>query len=196
MLISFEGIDGCGKTTQSRRLYEHLKSSGKKVSLYREPGGTLLSERLREILISTEMTPKAELLLFEASRAELVAEKILRDLGSGFTVIMDRFTDSTLAYQGYGRGLDVSSVKELNRFASEGLEPDLTLLLDVEPELALKRLGRRTKFEDLSFLRRVREGYLRIAKENPNRVVVIPSHPPAEEVFGNILKILEERGGF
>ncbi len=196
MLISFEGIDGSGKTTLSKKLHEYLKSSGHRTSLYREPGGTDLSEKLREILISTDMVPKAELLLFEASRAELVAERILRDLRSGFTVIVDRFTDSTLAYQGYGRGLDLSFIEELNRFVSEGLEPDLTLLLDVDPRLAMERLRGRTKFEDLSFLERVREGYLRIAEKNPHRVVVVPSHPPAEEVFRGVLGILRERFGF
>jgi len=196
MLITFEGIDGAGKTTQSLKLYEYLRGRRRAVSLYREPGGTAVSEMLRNILLGERTTPQTELLLFEAARAELVLKKVLPDLQSGAVVIIDRFTDSTLAYQGFGRGIDLDFIKELNRFATNGLEPDITFLLDVEPEIALTRLRGKTKFENLSFLKRVRDGYIEIAKEHPERIVVLPSHPHTEEVFRQIIEILRSRLNF
>jgi len=196
MLITFEGIDGAGKTTQAKKLWEHLKKSGRKTTLYREPGGEPVSERLREIIIHSDLTVQGELLLFEAARAELVHRKIKPDLEEGFTVILDRFTDSTLAYQGYGRGIDINLIKELNNFATGGLRPDITFLLDIDPLSALERLERKNRFENPDFLDRVRRGYLEVAREDPERVVVIPSHPPAEEVFAEIRGILKERFEF
>ncbi len=196
MLITFEGIDGAGKTTQAKRLCEHLRGSGRKAVLYREPGGVPVSEKLREILMLSDLTLQAELFLFEAARAELVHRKIKPDLQAGFIVILDRFTDSTLAYQGYGRGIDLRLIKELNDFATSGLRPDVTFLLDIDPLSALKRLVKKSRFEDPDFLERVRRGYLEIAEENPERVVVIPSHPPTEEVFAQIWRFLRERFDF
>ena len=189
MLISFEGIDGSGKSTQARLLYDHLKGEGKKVNLYREPGGTQVGERIREILKGFDVSPVGELFLFEASRAELIL-KIKEDLKNSRVVILDRFTDSTVAYQGYGRGLDIEFVKRLNDFATGGLKPDITFLLDIEPEEALKRISSKDRFEDLEFLRRVRAGFLNLAREEKNRITVLDATKGKEEVFREILKIL------
>ncbi|GAB6065336.1 dTMP kinase [Aquifex pyrophilus] len=189
MLISFEGIDGSGKTTQARKLCEFLKSKGKKVSLYREPGGTEAGERIRDILLGEDLTPRSELLLFEASRAELVEKRIKRELKEGFIVILDRYTLSTLAYQGYGKGIELKIVEELNRFATDSIEPDLIFLLDVPVEVALKRKKARNRFEDRDFLERVRKGFLELAKERKN-VFVINGERSEEEVFRDILKVL------
>ncbi len=193
MLITFEGIDGSGKTTQSRKLYEFLRAKGINVSLYREPGGTPLGEELRDILIKRELNERTELLLFESARAQLVLEKLKPDMERGAVVILDRFTDSTLAYQGYGRGLDLELVRRLNEFASFGIKPDITFLLDVEPELAVNRIREKTRFDKLEFLKRVRDGFLEIAREEPERVVVLDTRRGEEEVFQSIVDILSEK---
>ncbi|WP_457601110.1 dTMP kinase [Hydrogenivirga sp.] len=193
MLITFEGIDGSGKTTQSRKLYELLKEKGVEAFLYREPGGTRLGEELRKVLLSGAINERTELLLFEASRAQLVSEKIAPALERGNVVILDRFTDSTLAYQGYGRGLDIRLVRSLNEFASFGITPDITFLLDVDPERAVSRVRERSRFDDLDFLKKVREGFLEIAKGEPERVVVVSSEMEEDRVFAQILRVLAER---
>ena len=193
MLITFEGIDGSGKTTQSRKLYEFLRAKGINVSLYREPGGTPLGEELRDILIKRELNERTELLLFESARAQLVLEKLKPDMERGAVVILDRFTDSTLAYQGYGRGLDLELVRRLNEFASFGIKPDITFLLDVEPELAVNRIREKTRFDKLEFLKRVRDGFLEIAREEPERVVVLDTRRGEEEVFQSIVDVLSEK---
>ncbi len=195
MIITFEGIDGSGKTTQALKLKNFLERRGFKVVLKKEPGGTEVGDLLREILINRELEPLTELFLFEASRVELVRE-IKKLAEEGYVVILDRFTDSTLAYQGYGRGVKPELVQSLNRVATGGLEPDLTFLLDIDPETALKRLSRRTRFENPEFLKKVREGYLRIAKENPKRVVVLDATVPEEDVFERIKDIITKRMGF
>ncbi|WP_461832515.1 dTMP kinase [Aquifex sp.] len=189
MLISFEGIDGSGKTTQARKLYEFLRSKGKKVSLYREPGGTKAGERVREILLKEDLTPRSELLLFEASRAELVEKKIKNNLKDGFIVILDRYTLSTLAYQGYGKGIDLKVIEKLNNFATGGIEPDLIFLLDVSVDVALKRKKEKNRFENRAFLERVRKGFLELSKKRKN-VFVINGERSEEEVFKDILKTL------
>ncbi len=189
MLISFEGIDGSGKTTQARKLYEFLRSKGKKVSLYREPGGTKAGERVREILLKEDLTPRSELLLFEASRAELVEKKIKNNLKDGFIVILDRYTLSTLAYQGYGKGIDLKVIEKLNNFATGGIEPDLIFLLDVSVDVALKRKKEKNRFENRAFLERVRKGFLELSKKRKN-VFVINGERSEEEVFKDILKAL------
>ena len=193
MLITFEGIDGSGKTTQSKRLFRFLKERGLPVHLFREPGGTPLAERLREILLVEEMDERTELLLFEASRAELCSKIILPLLESGEIVILDRFTDSTLAYQGYGRGIDLELVERLNEFSTFGLRPDLTFLLDLDPRTSLERVKERTRFESLEFLKKVREGFLEIARKEPDRVVILRTDIPEDQVFEEIVRILKER---
>ncbi len=190
MLITFEGIDGSGKTTQSRRLFEFLKERGVKVHLFREPGGTEAGDKIRELLMSFELDPKTELLLFEASRAELM--KVVRPLlERGEVVILDRFTDSTLAYQGYGRGLDLDLIRRLNDLVTGGIKPEVTFLLDLEPSVALKRLKEKTRFDDPKLLERVRDGYREIAKAEPERVFLIDASRSEEEVFSDIVSFLE-----
>ena len=190
MLITFEGIDGSGKTTQSRRLFEFLKERGVKVHLFREPGGTEAGDKIRELLMSFELDPKTELLLFEASRAELM--KVVRPLlERGEVVILDRFTDSTLAYQGYGRGLDLDLIRKLNDLVTGGIKPEVTFLLDLEPSVALKRLKEKTRFDDPKLLERVRDGYREIAKAEPERVFLIDASRSEEEVFSDIVSFLE-----
>ena len=193
MLITFEGIDGSGKTTQSRKLFHFLKERGLPVHLFREPGGADLAEKLREILLGKEMNERTELLLFEASRADLCSKVILPLLESGEIVILDRFTDSTLAYQGYGRGIELELVKKLNDFSTFGLRPHLTFLLDLDPRTALDRVREKTRFESLEFLEKVRKGFLEIARKEPDRVVVLRTDIPEDQVFEEVIRILKER---
>jgi len=189
MLIAFEGIDGSGKTTQAKKLYQYLVAKGIPASLYREPGGTKLGEKLREIIITEEMDERTELFLFEASRSRLITEKVIKDLEKGKIVILDRFTLSTLAYQGYGKGIDLEVINEFNRFATRGIEPDLIVLIDVPVEVAIKRLKNRNRFEGKEFLERVRRGFLEIAKDKKN-VVIIDGTKEENTVFEDVLKRL------
>ncbi len=193
MLITFEGIDGSGKTTQARKLFEYLKEKGIQAHLFREPGGTELAEKLRKVILHSELDPRSELLLFEASRVDLISRRVKPLLDKGDTVIIDRFTDSTVAYQGYGRGLDIDFIKSLNDFATSGIKPSLTILLDVEPEVALGRLKGKTRFEEPDFLRRVRLGFLKIAQEEPQRVFVVKADAPIKEVWNRVKEIFESR---
>lgn len=196
MLITFEGIDGSGKTTQAKRLYEHLKGLGYKVSLYRDPGSTELAEKIRELILGFETDPTTELLLFECARSSLVWEKILPDLRNGKVVIVDRFIDSTMAYQGYGREINLGTVNILNHIATRGRKPDITFLLNVPLEVALERIkGKRTRFEDKDYLRRVRDAYILIAHEQKDRIVMLDGTRSEEEVFMDVLKVLKERFG-
>ncbi|MDP2689878.1 MAG: dTMP kinase [Deltaproteobacteria bacterium] len=178
LFITFEGIEGCGKSTQMGLLKARLDKKGEKAVAVREPGGTGAGERVRSILLNSGgegLDPWAELFLYEACRAQLVKEVIRPALEAGVTVICDRFIDSTLAYQGYGRGLDLEAVRTLNRLATGGLVPDVTILLDYGVEEGLKRaFGRmesakgeredRFEKEAVAFHRRVREGYLELSR--------------------------------
>jgi len=196
MLITFEGIDGSGKSTQAKRLYEHLKSLGYKVSLYRDPGSTELAEKIRELILGFEIDPTTELLLFECARSSLMWEKILPDLRDGKVVIVDRFIDSTMAYQGYGREINLGTVNILNHIAIRGRKPDITFLLNVPLEMALERIkGKRTRFEDKDYLRRVRDAYILIAHEQKDRIVMLDGTRSEEEVFIDVLKVLKDRFG-
>lgn len=189
MLIAFEGIDGSGKTTQAKKLYKYLKLKGEKVSLYREPGSTELGEKIRNLILCHCMDERTELFLFEAARSCLMNERIIPDLREGKKVILDRFILSTLAYQGFGRGLDLEKIKVMNEFATRGISPDIVILIDVPVEIALERLGERSRFEDPDFLKRVRAGFLKLAKEFEN-VFVIDGTRGEEEVFKEILQAL------
>ena len=193
-LITLEGIEGSGKTTQARRLFSSLKESGIPCLLTREPGGTPMGEKIRDILLNPEsgvIDPLAETFLFEASRREHVKEVINPALHEGKVVICVRFTDSTLAYQGYGRGVPLSYLCYLNDIATEGVMPDLTVLFDVEPEVGLARSFSHTEEEELrfekeflaskEFLFAVRNGYLQLAKESPQRFVVVDTTDYSEE---------------
>ncbi len=196
MLITFEGIDGSGKSTQAKRLYEYLKAKGYKVSLYRDPGSTPLAEKIRELLISFEMDPTTELLLFESARSSLVWERIFPDLKEGKIVILDRFIDSTTAYQGYGREINLGTVSILNHIAIRGRKPDITFLLNVPLEVALERIkGKKTRFEDRDYLRKVRDAYILMANQERERIVLIDGNRDVEEVFEDVLRVLRERLG-
>jgi dTMP kinase len=188
LFITFEGGEGCGKSTQSRLLLKKFEQQNIPVILTREPGGTALGNELRKALKKkggSSISPQAELFLLAASRAQLVAEVIRPALKEGKVVICDRFTHSTLVYQGYGRGLDLAVIKMVNNMASGNLNPDLIIFMDISPEqgLARKRSSKdRFELEDLSFHRRVREGYLEMAAAEPDRWLVIDASLPKRKV--------------
>lgn len=173
MFISFEGVDGCGKTTQLNLLAEYLTAAGKTVLKIREPGGTPVSEKIRSLLLDSknEMSDVCELLLFEAARAELSQKVIAPALAAGKIVLCDRFFDSTTAYQGYGRGFSIEFVKKLNEFAAGGLAPDLTFFIDTDIETAKKRTSnaKKDRMESAGddFFRRVEGGFRKLADEKP-----------------------------
>ena len=199
--ITFEGGEGCGKSTQVRRLAEYLASKGIEVVLTREPGGTRLAELIRGLLKDEREDPpcdRSELLLFLAARAQLVRNVIEPALASGKWVLSDRFSDSTFAYQGYGRGLPLDVLRLANDFACDGLKPDLTLLLDVRPEVAVARMRRREAATNTSadrieqagdgFHSRLRAGFLEMAKAEPERIKVIDANGSPDDVWARILQ--------
>ncbi|MEO2083851.1 MAG: dTMP kinase [Desulfurobacteriaceae bacterium] len=201
MFITFEGIEGSGKSTQAKLLYEWFLDRGRRVVLTREPGGTEAAERIRDLILrewEESFPPFSELCLYLAARGFHVKNLIKPSLSEGAVVICDRFSDSTLAYQGYGRGLDLELIKEMNREATEGIKPDLTFLIDVPVEVGLERIGKRRRDriegESLEFHRRVRRGFLDIAGKEPERVVVVDGTGSREEVFEFILSVLKEKG--
>ncbi|NQW22427.1 MAG: dTMP kinase [SAR202 cluster bacterium] len=189
--IVFEGGDGSGKSTQARSLLRRLRRRGIKAMRTHEPGGTLLGQSLRNLLKSGEpMTPISELMLFEAARAQLVQQVIKPFLDQGGVVIADRFTSSTVAYQGYGRGLDRELIERLNREATGGLEPDLTVLLDLPVETALARKGGKQAdtFDDapVDFHRKIRRGYSALAASDPEGWLILDGQRPQEELSREI----------
>ena len=197
--ITFEGPEGGGKSPHVRELAEQLRAEGKTVLVTREPGGTRLAELIRGLVREEVEDPpvtRCEVLLFIAARAQVVSEVIRPALARGEWVICDRFADSTFAYQGYGRGIDVGLLKNFNDFATEGLVPDLTILLDVPPETSKARLAERQAATATSadrieqagdmFHRRLRDGFLELAKAEPDRFVVIDSSGPREEVSDRV----------
>ena len=200
LFITLEGGEGSGKTTQAEALAERLRKRGFGVLLTREPGGTSRGQMIEEILKYREqgnrLWPLAELLLFEADRAQHVIEEIIPQLAADDIVVCDRFTDSSLAYQGYGRGLGLDFIRRLNDETTEGWTPDLTLLLDVPPEVGLSRGGDQTDVtggESLEFHQRVREGFLALAREEPDRFVVIDATLAPEEVTKRAMAAVENR---
>jgi len=200
IFISFEGIEGTGKTKQSKLLYEHLRKIGYKVILTGEPGGTRIGLKIRDLLLSLEnreMTPVSELLLYNASRAQLIKEVILPALKKGLIVITDRFIDSTKAYQGYGRGIDLKFIDLLEKIVTEDVRPDLTLLLDLDVKTGLKRNRQinktdRLELEDIKFHKKVREGYLKIAAKEPERIKLIDATESIEEIHKKIVSIVTD----
>ena len=202
LFITFEGGEGCGKSTQSKLLLRRLQQKNIPVVLTHEPGGTALGNDLRKTLKrkrDSSISPQSELFLFAASRAQLVAEVIRPALEEGKVVLCDRFSHSTLVYQGYGRGLDLTIVETVNNMATQGLKPDLTIFLDISPEQGLARkrsLKDRFEVEDLSFHRRVREGYLKTAAAEPARWLVIDASLPkariAEIIWDRISRLLPD----
>ncbi|MDI9469342.1 MAG: dTMP kinase [Bacillota bacterium] len=202
LFLSVEGIDGSGKTTAIGELDRRLVDAGYRTLLLREPGGTAIGEDVRKTLLDPrhgDMDPLCELLLFAAARAQLVAGVVRPALAAGMVVICDRFTDSTLAYQGYGRGLDLDMIRRVNRIATGGLMPRRTLLLDLDPELAACRLvGRpgagpdRIDAENRAFAERVRAGYLTLAREESDRIVTIAADRSIREVVDRMHETLRE----
>ncbi|MDK2926739.1 MAG: dTMP kinase [Bacillota bacterium] len=198
MFITVEGIDGCGKTTQLELLAEWLREQGEEPVLTREPGGTWLSEEIRRLLLRPGPEPvsaAAELLLYAAARAEHVARVIRPALAAGRLVLADRYSDSTLAYQVAGRGLERSWAEAVLAGATGGLRPDLTFLFDLAPERALARAARadRLEQEDLAFFERVRAGYMAIARAEPERVVVIDSNGPVAAIQAQVRRLVAAR---
>lgn len=199
MFISLEGVDGSGKSTQAALLAAALRDDGREVVEIREPGGTPAAERVREILADPEipLDPLSELLLFLAARADLVETVLRPALESGVWVVSDRYADSTEAYQGHARGLGPDRVRELNAAATGGLLPDLTVLLEVEPDLALGRAvdGGRFEAEGATFQRQVSDAYMEIARRDGDRIVVVDGSGPEGEVHRAIVDAVMARAG-
>lgn len=194
LFITFEGPDGSGKTTQARLLAERLRDLGREVVLTREPGGggPVAAEVRNLLLHGADMAAPTELLLFFAARAEHVATLIRPAMTSGITVLCDRYTDSTLAYQGAGLGVDEACIRALHRFATGDLWPDATILLDLPPEMGLDRQDNPNRMEErgLDFARRVREGFLQLAAAEPDRIRIVDACGTVEEVHARILAAL------
>jgi dTMP kinase len=205
MFITFEGPDGGGKSTQMALLADYLTEQGYSLFRTREPGGTSISEQIRDVLHDNknqEMDPHAEILLYSASRAQLVAEKIRPALERGQIILCDRFFDSTYAYQGYGHGLDLDMLQRITEFATGGLKPDLTIYLDVDPDEGLRRRqsdqgGEWNRLDDmaLEFHQRVHDGYLKLIDAQPERWVRIDATQPIETVHSMIKAAVMERIG-
>ena len=203
--ISFEGIDGSGKTTQITLLEKHLKSRDLPVVVAREPGGTEVGESIRQVLLhsrNAELRPLSELLLYYASRHQNLYQRILPALDAGYWVLCDRDADASMAYQGYGRGVDLSLIDQLNQMVISQHMPDLTVLIDMDPALAVSRARDRNRHdsvdegrfekESLEFYQRVRQGYLKIAQNFPHRVRVVNGDQPVETLHREIVSLLKD----
>jgi dTMP kinase len=206
LFITFEGVEGSGKTTQIQRLKKYLIQKGIPCKVTREPGGCPIGEKVRKILLNPdhrEMVPLSELLLYEAARAQHVKEVIEPFLKKGGVVLCDRFSDATIAYQGYGRKIDLRWIERLNHFSSRGIKPDVTFLLDCPSDVGLKRALKRNRTlkqekeerfekEKIQFHQRVRKGYLALAKKEPHRVKVIDTRQGEDNVFNKIRKTIDK----
>ena len=199
-LITFEGIDGSGKSTQIQLLEAEFKKLGISYKTFREPGGTKLSEKIRTILLdkeNIELYSNAESLLFAAARAQLTAEQIKPAITKGEFVICDRFTDSTIAYQGYGRGLNINNLELINTIATDGLIPDITFILDVDPQKATERLKTvnpdRMEAAGIDFFKKIRQGYCQIREQNQSRCIVINGEKPQKDISKEIHHIIMKR---
>ena len=200
MLITVEGLDGAGKTTLVTGLASALRERGFAVTVLREPGGVEVSERIRSLVVdpSLDVDPRAEALLYAAARAQLVASRLRPLLEAGEWVLLDRFVDSSLAYQGGGRGLGISEIRALNAFAVQGVVPDLTLLLRIDPERGLARLageGDRLERAGVAFFRAVAAAYDEIAAAEPERFLVLDAGLPAPTVLAEALRAVTRLGG-
>lgn len=206
MFISFEGIEGSGKTTQAKHAVRFLQDKGHDCVITREPGGTRIGEKIRAILLdplSKDMDPLTELLLYTSDRAQHIKECILPLLSDGKIVLCDRYYDATMAYQGFARGLDIGLIEKIHKLLFENLKPDITLLLDLPPEIGLKRawkqinngnrISQETRFEEerISFHKKVRAGYLELSRHEPERFRIIDASKDAHEVREEIIKILD-----
>lgn len=203
MFITAEGVEGCGKTTILKMVYEQLTKEGYDILLTREPGGVKISEQIRNIILNkdnVELDDRSEALLFAASRRQLLVEKIYPALKENKIVLCDRYVDSSLAYQGGGKNLGVNEVLNINLFATNNILPDLTLLFDIEPELGLKRIAdnsnrevNRLDLEKIEFYNKVRATFLDLAKTYKNRYKVIDASLPLEEVYNITYKIIKDK---
>lgn len=195
--ITFEGSEGSGKSTQAALLLDYLKSKHKPVMLLREPGGVKISEDIRKLLLdvaNTGMGNECETLLYMAARAQMVKEVLLPQLAASQIVLCDRFLDSTIAYQGYGNGVDVAVIEQLGAFVNRGLTPDLTILFDIEPQQGLSRTNikkDRIELRSLEYHNRVREGYLALSRRYPARIKVIKVDAPKEEIFKRVKSYID-----
>lgn len=197
LFITFEGPDGCGKTTQMKLLAEYLEKKDEEVVLTREPGGKGLGEKVREILLNYdgEVSDRCESFLFLADRAQNIDIIVNPAVKAGKIVLCDRHIDSTVAYQGYGRGLDIERINMLNNLATNGKKPDLTFVFDVDVETSMKRVGKekdRMESAGIDFHNRVRQGYLELAKQEPNRIKVIDATKSIEEIHDEVINILKK----
>ena len=196
--ITFEGAEGSGKSTQSRMAADYLQAQGKKVLFIREPGGVKISEAIRRILLDVEsegMTKECETLLYMAARSQLVAEVIAPALKKGTIVLCDRFLDSTVVYQGYGCGVDIKFIKQVGKFATQGIAPDLTFLFDIETKKGLSRKGAvkdRIEQRSLQYHNRVRQGYLKLAHQEPRRIKKIVVDREREAIFQVVKKHIDQ----
>ncbi len=204
LFITIEGIEGSGKTTIAKRLEGWMRERGRPTFRTREPGGTEIGETLRELILDADrpLSVQAELLLIEAARAQIMEEIIIPRLALGETVILDRHCDSTIAYQGYGRGVDMNLVEQINRFVCRDRTPDITLSLDVDVKIGLQRAQKvkeRMNFNDrfeseaLEFMQRVREGFLQIAERETNRVILLSAELGMEEVWDTVIREVSKR---
>lgn len=196
LFITFEGIDGCGKSTQRNLLAEYLQSKGIEILLTREPGAKGLGEKFREILLNYDgaVSSNCEAFLFLADRAQHIDTIVKPALEAGKIVLCDRHTDSTVAYQGYGRGVDLDQIKMLNTLATSGLKPDITFVFDIDVETSLGRVGKskdRMESAGIEFFEKVRNGYIELAKAEPERVKVINSKDSIESIFEQVKNIFE-----
>lgn len=199
--ITFEGVEGAGKSTQAKLLYQYLIDNGKEAILTKEPGGTKTGQKIRQILLEKTdeiFPPVAELMLYEADRNFHIHNLIKPSLQQGKYIICDRFTDSTLAYQGYARGLNINLIKQLNEIATEGIKPDITFLIDIPVEEGLKRIKQtrqadRIEDEDIQFHKKLREGFLKIAENEKDRIVVLNGLETPDNIFKKVIEILKNR---
>lgn len=197
LFITLEGADGCGKTTQLNLLKEYLTSRGYEIVVTREPGGKGLGEKLREILLNYdgEVSDRCEAFLYLADRAQNIDTIIKPAINSGKIVLCDRHTDSSVAYQGYGREQNIDNINMLNELAVNGVHPDLTIVFDIDTETSMARVGAekdRLESAGIEFHKRVRNGYLEIAKKNPQRIKVVDASHTIEDVQRDVIKIVEE----
>ncbi len=196
LFITFEGVDGCGKTTQINLLKDYYEKQGRTVLLTREPGAKGLGVKLREILLNYdgEVSPNCESFLFLADRAQHIDTIIKPAVERGEIVLCDRHTDSTVAYQGYGRGVDLDRINMLNNIATSGMKPDLTLIFDIDTDTSMARVGKekdRMESAGIEFFKKVRNGYLDIAKNEPQRVKLLDGNKSIEEIHNQVLDIIK-----
>ena len=205
LFITLEGPEGSGKTSAIKIVKDRLESLGYQIEMTREPGGTLISEQIREVILdkkNTMMDPRTEALLYAASRRQHLVEKIWPSLKQGKIVFCDRYLDSSLAYQGYARGLGIQEILNVNNYATEGTFPDITFLFDIDPKIGLERINKnkdrevnRLDEEKLSFHQKVREGYLLLSKKFPDIYIVLDASKPLEEVSSKVFEEIIKKLG-